>query len=85
MIEGTPGSPYCDSLDCYVNVQINMKERRELAQKYLKNDEKIFSISTFPLMGATKNFTFPQSKVHGEIAKSCYVSDDLINPHPRFG
>lgn len=49
----------------------------------LDKDEAVLSMVNFPLLGVAEQFTSPPSKPGGPIAKSQYVSDDCINPHPR--
>lgn len=83
MIEGTPGVPYrCYAADL-VLVERNMALRRQAVQDLLQPDESVLTISSFPQIGGY-DFTYPCSKPGGLIARSFFVSDDVINPHPRF-
>ena len=57
--------------------------RRARMIQCLDKDEAVLSMVNFPLLGVAEQFTSPPSKPGGPIAKSQYVSDDCINPHPR--
>lgn len=48
MIEGTPGKPYGGLMAHFNIVEANMRYRREEAQQYLKGDEVVMSITSFP-------------------------------------
>lgn len=84
MLEGTPFKPYGGSLNSLLRVEQNMRERRALVQAYLEPDELLLTFTTFPLMGA-EDFTWPHYKPFGKIARSLFLPDEIINPHPRFG
>lgn len=63
-----------------------MRLRRKRILTALKDNELAPTISAFPMLGAQgDDGTVPPSKVGGPKAMSEYVSDDIINPHPRFG
>eukprot|EP01097_Dermamoeba_algensis_P003312 TRINITY_DN2332_c0_g1_i1.p1 TRINITY_DN2332_c0_g1~~TRINITY_DN2332_c0_g1_i1.p1 ORF type:complete len:391 (-),score=62.55 TRINITY_DN2332_c0_g1_i1:1478-2650(-) len=83
MLEGTPARPYGDTIEHFLYIQSNMTLRRRIAQKYLKPNERVFSLTTYPLMGAN-NFTSPTYPVNGPTALSSYVPDEAINSHFRF-
>lgn len=85
MIEGTPGEPYGSNLPCLVEVESNMIKRREYVKKFLKDDQLLLTLTMFPLIGAVKKFTYPPAKPGGKFAKSLFLPDEIINPHPRFG
>lgn len=84
MLEATPGGPYGCTRDHYRAVEGNMKFRRELVEKVLTADERIFSLTAFPMMGV-EDFTSPHFPPKGPIAESEFLPDQLINPHTRFG
>ncbi len=84
MIEGTPFAPYFGCMKCLLQTEENMRARRQEVQNYLKDDELILSMTSFPLMGAKPNVTFPESSIGGEFSNSSFLPDALINPHPRF-
>lgn len=83
MIEGTPGVPYrCYAADL-INVQRNMALRRTEIHKVLGPDESVLTLTAFPLMGCA-SFTTPPSLPFGPVSRSFFISDQAINPHPRF-
>ncbi|KAI9916606.1 hypothetical protein PsorP6_018076 [Peronosclerospora sorghi] len=83
MIEGTPSAPYGGFTIDLCKVEGNMRLRRARLLALLKEDEIAPSVTAFPMMGVG-DFTMPPSEPHGAVAMSDYVSDDVINPHPRF-
>lgn len=83
MIEGTPSVPYGGFTSDLRKVEGNMRLRRARLLELLKDDEIAPTVTAFPMMGV-KDFTFPQTDPRGPVAMSNYVSDDVINPHPRF-
>ena len=88
MVEATPSRPYTGYTDDLLRVERNMRLRRKRLLSVLEPYEIAPSVSTFPLLGAVEHVaqqTVPESKVGGDIAESKYISDAIINPHPRFG
>ena len=87
MVEATPDRPYTAYVDDLVRVERNMRLRRRRLLTVLSPDEIAPTVSTYVLMGATHvpEQTCPPSKPGGPYSESEYVSDDVINPHPRFG
>lgn len=86
MIEGTPGKPYGGLMAHFNIVEANMRYRREEAQEYLKDDEVVMSITSFPRLGC-QDFTFPQTKPTPDegATRSLFFPDEVIFPgHPRF-
>lgn len=83
MIEGTPGVPYGHSVDDLLTVEQSMAYRRAEVQKLLRTGEAIISLTHFPHMGVA-DFVDPPHAPGGPIAKSLFVPDEIINPHPRF-
>jgi len=83
MIEGTPAKPYGNRTKDLRRVEGNMRERRAFFEKFLRNEELLVTMGNFPLLGAGKH-THPPTKPNGKVAQSIYVSDDIINVHPRF-
>lgn len=83
MIEGTPRVPYGGFTSDLRKVESNMRIRRARLMELLHSDEIAPTVTAFPIMGV-KDFTDPPTKPHGDVALSDYVSDDVINPHPRF-
>ena len=60
-----------------------MNLRRKRLHFVLSKSQIAPSVSTFPLLGVRLNNS--TTVLRGAIANSEYISDDLINPHPRFG
>ena len=97
MVECTPGRPYSGYANDLLRVERNMRLRRKRLLSQMGPDEICPSVSNYPLMGAEnpvlnqKKFTNKLSStekdadVNGPIFDSDYISDNLINPHPRFG
>ncbi|KAJ3223275.1 hypothetical protein HK099_001316 [Clydaea vesicula] len=90
MLEGTPGSPYGSTLKNLLDVEQNMIERRELAKKFLGEDQEIMTITNFPLLGV-EDFVSKSDDINtlptiGEdgISRSLFIPDCCINPHARF-
>lgn len=83
MIEGTPSAPYGGFTTDLRKVEANMRLRRARLLEVLHEDEIAPSVTAFPMMGVN-DFTWPPTKPRGAVAESDYVSDDVINPHPRF-
>ncbi|GMI08521.1 hypothetical protein TrLO_g15971 [Triparma laevis f. longispina] len=87
MIESTPSRPYTGYAEDLLRVERNMRLRRKRLLSVLREGEIAPTVSTYPLMGAehVEEQTVPPSKRGGEFSESSYVSDSIINPHPRFG
>jgi len=83
MIEGTPGAPFGESWRDFLELEKNMRERRELMQSVLGENEYGITLPNFPLLGVPDS-TSPATQPGGPIANSLYTSDDLIHPHHRF-
>ncbi|KNC74969.1 glutamate-cysteine ligase catalytic subunit, partial [Sphaeroforma arctica JP610] len=84
MIEGTPGSPYGHSLKELTTIEANMRIRRIRINEQLKPGECVVAMTNFPRLGCP-DCTEPPSPPQGPIAKSLFIPDSAINPHPRFG
>lgn len=84
MIEGTPGVPYrCYAADL-VNVERNMRLRRTEVAKLLQPNQTLLTITAFPRMGCGLFTTPPTPELYGPCARSFFISDAAIQPHPRF-
>ncbi|CAG8459855.1 13849_t:CDS:10 [Funneliformis caledonium] len=84
MLEGTPGFPYGGTLKDILQVEPNMKFRRQLAAKYMKPNEVPITIASFPRLGCQGQFLEPHYEPRGEASRSLFVPDEVINPHARF-
>jgi glutamate--cysteine ligase catalytic subunit len=82
-IEGTPAEPY----RCYVTdlllVESNMALRRSIIQKHLGPGQHVATLTNVPFMGVPGN-VLPPAAVGGPVTNSRFLSDNIINPHPRF-
>jgi glutamate--cysteine ligase catalytic subunit len=87
MVEATPNRPYTGYTTDLLRVERNMRLRRKRLLTVLQpNVEVAPTMSAFPMLGAMGNDgSVPPSQVGGPRAMSEYISDDVINPHPRFG
>lgn len=86
MVESTPNRPYTGFSHDLLRLERNMRLRRKRLMTVLKENEIAPTVTTFPLLGAMgDDGTVPPTKVGGPKADSEYISDDIINPHPRFG
>lgn len=83
MVEGTPRVPYGGFTSDLRKVEANMRLRRARLLELLEPDEVAPTMTAFPMLGV-KDFTSPPTLPNGPVAMSDYVSDDIINPHPRF-
>uniref|UniRef100_A0A6B2L0C0 Glutamate--cysteine ligase n=1 Tax=Arcella intermedia TaxID=1963864 RepID=A0A6B2L0C0_9EUKA len=79
MVEATPGIPYPPDISSVFSVEDNMKLRRRMLEEKLLADEAILTLTHFPLLGVGSPKTLEP------FAMSQFVSDELINPHKRFG
>ncbi|KAJ2485635.1 glutamate--cysteine ligase, partial [Coemansia sp. RSA 2320] len=83
MIEGTPGHPYNSTVHELINVEANMKKRREIVTRMMDRDEIILSVGSYPELGSG-DFLDPPHKANGEYSRSLFLPDEVINPHPRY-
>ncbi|KAK4533628.1 hypothetical protein CCYA_CCYA18G4510 [Cyanidiococcus yangmingshanensis] len=85
MVEGTPGVPYSCYMRDLVLVEQNMALRRAQIRHVLRPGERVLSLTAYPLLGCGR-FSEPSGRgVCGPVARSLYLPDAVINPHPRFG
>jgi glutamate--cysteine ligase catalytic subunit len=86
MVEGMPARPYTGYTIDLLRVERSMRLRRKRMLTVLNEDEIAPTVSVFPVLGAMgDDGTVPPTPVGGEKAQSDYISDSVINPHPRFG
>ncbi|RHZ47742.1 hypothetical protein Glove_568g5 [Diversispora epigaea] len=83
MLEGTPGKPYGSSLSDLIQVEQNMKLRREIAEKHLEPDEVLITLTSFPRLGQGQ-FLESHHEPIGPVSRSLFVPDEIMNPHARF-
>eukprot|EP00522_Entomoneis_paludosa_P000635 CAMPEP_0172473156 /NCGR_PEP_ID=MMETSP1065-20121228/68711_1 /TAXON_ID=265537 /ORGANISM="Amphiprora paludosa, Strain CCMP125" /LENGTH=961 /DNA_ID=CAMNT_0013231325 /DNA_START=177 /DNA_END=3062 /DNA_ORIENTATION=+ len=86
MCEATPARPYTGYTADLLRVETSMRLRRQRMLTVLKDYEIAPTVSTYPMLGAQgDDGSVPPTKVGGPRTQSDYISDDIINPHPRFG
>ncbi|KAF2502396.1 glutamate-cysteine ligase Gcs1 [Lophium mytilinum] len=83
MLEATPGKPWGIGFKDLLDVEPNMKWRRELAKDHMEATEYPITLTTYPRLG-TNDFTVPQYPVSGDKLRSQFVPDEIANPHIRF-
>ena len=63
-----------------------MRLRRKRLLSVLAENEVAPTVSAFPLLGVLgDDGSVPPTRVGGNVTESEYISDGIINPHPRFG
>lgn len=86
MVEATPRRPYTGYTSDLLRVERSMRLRRMRLLSALKEYEIAPTVSAFIMLGAQgDDGSVPPTKVGGPKTESEYISDDIINPHPRFG
>jgi Glutamate-cysteine ligase len=86
MVEATPRRPYTGYTSDLLRVERSMRLRRMRLLTSLKENEAAPTVTAYFMLGAQGNDgTVPQTTVGGPVTLSDYISDDIINPHPRFG
>lgn len=86
MVEATPNRPYTGYTNDLLRVERNMRLRRRRILTVLGENEIAPTISIFPLIGSQgDDGSVPAMPVGGPRTESAYISDGIINPHPRFG
>ncbi|QSL65370.1 hypothetical protein MERGE_002680 [Pneumocystis wakefieldiae] len=84
MIEGIPGIPYGEEIEALLGIEENMRNRRHIIKKYIKPNEVILTLTSFPRLGAPGIFTDPYYPPRGNISCSLFLPDEIISPHIRF-
>ncbi|KAI6859708.1 hypothetical protein D0864_00510 [Hortaea werneckii] len=83
MLEATPGAPWGIDLKDLLDVEEDMKWRRQIAKEHMEPSEFPVTMTTFPLLGDKKSIT-PYYPPSGEKLRSQFVPDEIANPHIRF-
>ncbi|KAL1744780.1 glutamate-cysteine ligase-domain-containing protein [Schizophyllum fasciatum] len=85
MLESTPGAPYTGSISSLFSVEANMRYRRTLARKHLKENEYPLTFTSFPRLGAPGQFTDPYFSPEDAVSShSFFLPEEITNPHARF-
>ncbi|KAK4897847.1 glutamate--cysteine ligase [Elasticomyces elasticus] len=83
MLEATPGAPWGIGFKDLLDVEPDMKWRRQLANDHMYASEYPITMTTFPLLGDRKSIT-PWYAPSGPKLRSQFVPDEIANPHIRF-
>ena len=85
--ESTPGRPFGSSVDDLVKLEADMKARRDQINSFLGENEKMVTMTTYPLIGC-EDFTVPALKVGPEdenpLTRSVYFHDDACSTSPAY-
>ncbi|KAI8081561.1 glutamate-cysteine ligase-domain-containing protein [Halteromyces radiatus] len=83
MLESTPGVPYGATFKDLVQVENNMKRRRQLAKSVMHPGDIPVTLVNYPRLGCP-NELLPDHEPNGQACQSMFVPDEIINPHARF-
>lgn len=83
MLEATPGAPWGIGFKDLLDVEQDMKWRREIAKDHMDASEFPITMTTFPLLGDRKSI-MPCYPPSGPKLRSQFVPDEIANPHIRF-
>ncbi|KAK4965619.1 glutamate--cysteine ligase [Elasticomyces elasticus] len=84
MLEATPGKPWGIGFKDLLDVERDMKWRRELAKDHMERTEYPITLTTFPRLGAKDRSITPYYPPSGEKLRSQFLPDEIANPHIRF-
>ena len=86
MLEGTPGVPYGSTLRNLLDVEPNMKMRRQVANSKLPPDAKCLTLTNYPRLGCKDALPlYPPNISLDSFTRSIFIPDIATNPHARFG
>ncbi|CAG8448828.1 10011_t:CDS:2 [Racocetra fulgida] len=80
----TPGTPYGGTLKSLLQIEPNMKLRREIISKFLRPNEVAITLTSFPRLGASGQFLEPHYEPAGNAARSLFVPDEVAINVPIF-
>ncbi|CAN6618110.1 glutamate--cysteine ligase [Trichomonascus vanleenenianus] len=83
MLEATPARPFSGDFAELLEVEPNMMKRRLIAKRHMRPEEVPLNVTSYPMLGSG-DFANPSSKPESPATRSLFVSDEVINPHPRF-
>eukprot|EP00981_Chlorochromonas_danica_P015861 scaffold14717_cov168-Ochromonas_danica.AAC.8 len=81
MVEAVPKHPYGSYISDLLNVEKSMTLRRKRLHRALPSQAIAPTISAFPMLGVSG---YSHTVGPREVSQSAYLSDHVINPHPRF-
>ncbi|KAH0848764.1 hypothetical protein AYO21_09875 [Fonsecaea monophora] len=83
MLEATPGKPWGIDFKDLLDVEPDMRLRREIAKNHMDADEFPITLTTFPRLGLPDSIK-PDYPPSGPALRSQFVPDEIANPHIRF-
>ena len=83
MLEATPGKPWGIDFNDLLDVEPNMRWRREIAREHMEGTEKPITLTTFPMLGLPDTL-IPNYAPSGDKLRSQFLPDEIANPHIRF-
>ena len=88
MVEAVPRDPYSGCISDLLHVENSMQWRRRRLHLALTPTEIAPSVSNFPMLGVLgqgyAHTALPIGVRGGPVANSAFLSDIVINPHPRM-
>ncbi|KDQ06955.1 hypothetical protein BOTBODRAFT_167511 [Botryobasidium botryosum FD-172 SS1] len=82
MIEGIPAFPLTDSVSDLLSVESKMRYRRDVVQRVLKPNERLFTLTAFPRLGAPGVFTDPHYEPTGDY--SYFLPVEILGPKIQY-
>ncbi|KAF2759014.1 glutamate-cysteine ligase [Pseudovirgaria hyperparasitica] len=83
MLEATPGKPWGIGFKELLDVEPDMKWRRQIAKEHMGGTEYPITLTTFPRLGRP-DCTVPSYETSGPKLRSQFLPDEIANPHIRF-
>ncbi|KIX92335.1 uncharacterized protein Z520_11943 [Fonsecaea multimorphosa CBS 102226] len=83
MLEATPGKPWGIDFKDLLDVEPDMRLRREIATNHMESNEFPITLTTFPRLGLPDSIK-PDYPPSGPALRSQFVPDEIANPHIRF-
>ncbi|OAP55463.1 glutamate-cysteine ligase [Fonsecaea erecta] len=83
MLEATPGKPWGIDFKDLLDVEYDMRLRREIATNHMESDQFPITLTTFPRLGLPDSIK-PDYPPSGPALRSQFVPDEIANPHIRF-
>ncbi|KAI9506616.1 hypothetical protein BX070DRAFT_231720 [Coemansia spiralis] len=80
---GTPDWSYSLTLQELADVETSMKRHHETVASLMRDTEVLLFVGSFPKFGSS-DFLEPPYKANSELSHSLFLSDEIINTHPRF-
>ena len=84
MLEATPGKPWGIGFKDLLDVEPNMRWRRQIAKEHMEPNEYPMTLTNFPRLGTKDDYMTPYFPFNGERLRSQFMPDEIANPHIRF-